>query len=180
MYSMTSLSLADLLPPRTKRQVFVSYHHDRDQWYYNEFSRIFSEHYEVITDRSLARQIDSTNVDYVMRQIRETWISGSSCTIVLCGLETPTRKFVDWEIKASLDKQHGLLGVKLPDNPILANGGCNKPARLQDNIDTKYAEWVWWETLIASPHNLAPWIEKCVGRSQLLINNSRSMKTYNG
>jgi hypothetical protein len=32
--------------------------------------------------------------------------TGTSCTIVLCGAETPKRKFVDWEIKAILDKGH--------------------------------------------------------------------------
>lgn len=34
-YSLSSLNSV-LIPP-VKRKIFVSYHHDNDQWYYNEF-----------------------------------------------------------------------------------------------------------------------------------------------
>jgi len=49
-----------------------------------------------------------------MRGIRENFITGTSCTIVLCGAQTHLRKYVHWEIKATLDKEHGLIGVNLP------------------------------------------------------------------
>lgn len=42
--------------------------------------------------------------------------------MVLCGAEAPQRKFVDWEIKATLDKEHGLIGINL--RPI--RGYCNR------------------------------------------------------
>jgi hypothetical protein len=104
----------DLLVNRApRRKVFVSYHHDKDQAFYNDLSRLDFE-YECVTDNSLDRWIDSDNPEYVIQRIRDRYIAGSSCTVVLCGRDTPWRKYVDWEIKATLDKTHGLLGVWLP------------------------------------------------------------------
>ena len=85
-----------------KARVFVSYHHRGDQAYYDMFSRTFGGIYEMIEDHSLDHEVDSDNADYVMRVIREQYITGSSCTIVLCGADTWGRKHVDWEIKATL------------------------------------------------------------------------------
>src|SRR5690349_7530115 len=104
-------------PQPIKRKVFVSYHHGGDQAYYEAFSKAFCDTYDVITDNSLERELDSENVDYVMRRIRENYISGSSCTIVLVGKDTWGRKYVDWEINATLEKEHGLIGVLLPTAP---------------------------------------------------------------
>ena len=78
---------------------------------------VFADDYEVIQDNSVEREIDSNDAEYVTRRIREDFITGSSCTVVLCGAETPQRKFVDWEIKATLDKEHGLIGINLPTIP---------------------------------------------------------------
>jgi MTH538 TIR-like domain (DUF1863) len=94
-----------------KRKVFVSYHHGGDQFFYNGLSLHFTEKLEIFEDQSLERAYDSENIDYVRWQIRQNHIAGSSCTLVLCGAHTHRRKFVDWEIKATLDKQHGLIGV---------------------------------------------------------------------
>jgi len=66
-----------------KRKVFISYHHTNDQYYYNEFSRLFSQTFDIFHDNSLDRKIDSTNAVYVNRKIREDHIVGSSITIVL-------------------------------------------------------------------------------------------------
>lgn len=125
-------------------KVFVSYHHGNDQAYADRFARLFDDTYDVLTDRSLDDQIDSDNVDYVFQRIRDEFISGTSCTIVLCGAETMNRKYVDWEIKATLDKKHALLGVALPTAPRAANGNFIVPSRLHANIQTGYARWMQW------------------------------------
>ncbi|MGH8510260.1 MAG: TIR domain-containing protein [Gammaproteobacteria bacterium] len=132
--------LGGMLQRPVKRKVFVSYHHQGDQRYYNEFSRFFSDTFDVFYDKSLDRTYESDNTDYVRWQIRQNDITGSSCTIVLCGAATHQRKYVDWEIKATLDKKHGLIGVWLPSLPLAPNGGTQKPDRLQDNIDFGYAK----------------------------------------
>ena len=46
--------------------------------------------------------IESTDTDYVMRRIRELYLQDSTVTIVLIGKCTWARRFVDWEIQASL------------------------------------------------------------------------------
>ena len=173
------LGLSALLPQPVKRRIFVSYHHDSDQWYYNEFSRFFSSQYEAVQDSSLNRLVDSTDTDYVMRRIRENYITGTSCTIVLCGPQTRWRKYVDWEIKATLDKQHGLVAIKLPNNiPDPITGGCHKPDRLQDNFDSGYAVWTSWDILTVE--NLRSCIEIANWKPKSLIKNGRIMRSRNG
>lgn len=170
--------LGALLAQPIKRKVFISYHHDNDQWYYNEFSRFFSRQYEAVQDNSLDRLVDSTDTDYVMRRIRENYITGTSCTIVLCGAETRWRKYVDWEIKATLDKQHGLVGIRLPNNQPDHLGRYHKPDRLQDNIDTGYAIWTSWEFLTLD--HLQICIENANSKQKSLLNNGRVMRSRNG
>ncbi len=162
------------------RSIFVSYYHLGDQVYYNEFSRLFSNSYGIIHDNSLDRIIDSDDTSYVRQTIREDYITGTSCTFVLCGAITPYRKYVDWEIKSTLDKEHGLIGVKLPELKIV-NNGCHKPARLQDNINSKYAIWTHWEKLICGgTFTIKRIIEEAIEKPKKLINNSRAMMTRNG
>jgi hypothetical protein len=172
-------SLGSLLRPM-KRKIFVSYHHANDQQYYDAFSRVFHDGYEAIYDNSLERRIDSDNAEYVMRNIRENCLTGTSCTLVLCGAGTRWRKFVDWEIKATLDKQHGLIGVNLPTNPRDAQGRVHKPDRLQDNIDSGYAVWVSWEEITRGSQVLQQHIELANARSKALIVNNRTLRRRNG
>jgi hypothetical protein len=175
---MVGSFLPSLLTP--KRKIFISYHHGNDRYYYDEFSRVFAATYEAVQDNSVDRVIDSDNVDYVIRKIREDYITGTSCTMVLCGAKTPWRKFVDWEIKATLDKQHGLIGVNLPTNPLNVKGTCTVPDRLYDNIQTGYAVWVQWNQLLTGPSFLTQQIEIANSKSARLINNSRSLRSRNG
>lgn len=179
--SNESLLGALLLRATTRRSVFVSYYHDRDQAYYDEFSRVFSDLYGIVKDNSLYRLIDSDDSEYVMRRIREEYITGTSCTIVLCGPDTPWRKYVDWEIKATLDKEHGLIGVNLPHNPQNHLGCYYVPDRLHDNINSGYALWVMWSNLIrGGVATLKSWVELAITREKPLIRNARPMRERNG
>lgn len=162
-----------------RRRVFLSYHHGGDQWHYDAFSRTFHDEYELISDTSLERRIDSDNVDYVLRRIRENYITGSSCTIVLVGAATWGRKYVDWEIDATLEKGHGLIGVRLPTLYPLANGLYPVPDRLFDNVDSGYAIWTDWATITQGRYSLISLIESANARSPLLINNSRARRVRN-
>ena len=163
-----------------KRKIFVSYHHGNDAQYYQGFAQYYSTTYDVLQDVSVDRVIDSDNADYVIRTIRENYITGSSCTVVLCGAQTRWRKFVDWEIKATLDRAHGLIGVNLPTNPRDVAGRVHKPDRLQDNIDSGYAIWIDWNSLQTGSVDLTAWIEAANSRSKTLIVNSRSLRRRNG
>ncbi len=165
---------------QTKRKIFISYHHGNDQAYCNMLSELMTDVYDIAYDRSLERAFDSDNPEYVMRRIRESHISGSSCTIVLVGAEAYKRKYIDWEIKATLDKEHGLIGINLPTNPInhLANT-CSKPQRLQDNIDSGYAIWDLWENVFVDPANLKVRIEQSINAPYSAIRNWRELMKRN-
>jgi antiphage defense system Thoeris ThsB-like protein len=140
-------------------------------------SRTFCDQYEVFHDTSLERAIDSDNTDYVRWRLAEKCITGSSCTIVLIGRETWGRKFVDWEIDATLERQHGLIGVMLPPDSIglLSPFDRNSvPPRLQDNVQSGYAVVYSWNEVTASAAALKQAIELANSRPQSLINNDRS------
>lgn len=98
--------------------------------------------------------IDSDDTDYVMRRIRELYLKDSTVTIVLMGKCTWARRYVDWEIQASLRSgetvtPNGLLGIKLPSYP---KRGGQFPSRLNLNLkqtddqEDCYARWIEYPT----------------------------------
>lgn len=163
-----------------RRRVFISYHHDVDEEYYDEFVLLFDKLYEIVADRSLDRRVDSDDPEYVMRRIRGSYLKGSSVTIVLCGEETWKRKYVDWEIRASLGQEMGLIGVNLPTNPLTPDEKYLVPSRLHDNIESDYAVWQWsWGKLTGNPDLLTELIEDALRRDKSLIDNSRATMKRN-
>jgi hypothetical protein len=68
-----------------------------------------------------------------MSQIRAKYLGDSTVTIVLIGLCTHSRRYVDWEIKASLrqgeTEPNGLIGVLLPSGSTSAH----LPPRFEQN-----------------------------------------------
>lgn len=164
------------ITPPVRHKIFVSFHHASDQAYYDAFSRAFHDTHEVIYDNSLERQIDSDNVDYVMRRIREKHIHGTSCTLVLVGANTWGRKYVDWEMYATLEKQHALIGVQLPTAPLDPNGRVIVPGRLHDNIRSGFASWLTWQQVTADVARLERAIAEAKARAKSLIVNTRERR----
>jgi hypothetical protein len=143
------------------------------------FSNAFHDNYESIYDNSLERRVDSDNIEYVMRKIRENYITGTSCTIVLVGYRTWGRKYVDWEIKATLDKQHGLIGVQMPTAPRTPDGSVIVPVRLHDNIQSGFALWLSWQPITSSVEHLRHYVADASSRSPQLIDNGRELRLRN-
>jgi antiphage defense system Thoeris ThsB-like protein len=166
-------------PPPVRHKIFVSYHHGGDQPYYDVFSRTFHDTYEAIYDNSLERRVQSDDADYVRRRICEDFITGSSCTIVLVGRNTWGRKFVDWEIRATLDKCHGLIAVQLPTAPLFPDGSVRVPDRLLDNIQSGYCVWVDWNRIASHAAGLGDLVALAKGRSGNLIRNDRAGRLAN-
>ncbi|MDP3034027.1 MAG: TIR domain-containing protein [Methanobacteriaceae archaeon] len=174
----------------TRRKVFISYHHaDKDE--VNEFIKTFSNDRDVFITRALGAGmdqniIDSKDTSYVMRRIRELYLKDSTVTLVMFGKCTWARKYVDWEIQASLRNSdnitpNGLLGVKLPsydeDEGYYPNR-LNKNL-LQDGDDDCYARVINYPT---RKDYLINWIEDAFNaRSsrKSLINNPRDRFGYN-
>ena len=77
-------------------------------------------------DKSLEEAIDSEDEEYIMRKIREDYLSDSTVTIFLIGTKSSEKegeeeqKFIKRELQASLyngkaNSRNGILGIVLPD-----------------------------------------------------------------
>lgn len=171
-----------LLP--VKRKVFISYYHDEDQYYRDEFERLFGDMF--INKSVKPGDIDSDlSTDYIKRLIQEDYITDSSVILILCGLNTWKRKHVDWEISAGLNKKvggySGLLGLHLPTHPDYQNENWhedNIPPRLVDNLKTGFASIYDWTTNRA---NIKKYIETAFKNrlKSSLIDNSRPQFSHN-
>ena len=125
-------------------KVFVSFHHKNDQSKANHLRDTYGSDNTLI-DRSLKDAYDDKTDDEILALIRNNHLKLSTVTIVLIGSETSKRKWVDWEIYASLRpygdrSRNGLLAIYLPT-------AGNTPERLQDNIDSGYAVTMKWENI---------------------------------
>jgi hypothetical protein len=130
-----------------RHKVFISYHHnEQNQKEVDKFVSDFDKTHDVFIYRALGIDmaddiIHSTDPVYVMRCIREKYIKDSTVTIVLLGNCTWARRYVDWEIQASLYQRegklpNGLLGIRLPST----NSSVKLPKRLEENVISKYAK----------------------------------------
>ena len=140
--------------------VFISYHDGRDDPRGGDlddrkrFEELFHDRAEVIVSRSVQDDdIDpNQNVETVRKLIREKYLAQTSVTVVLVGARTWQRKYVDWEIGASLrdteaNPRSGLVGVLLPSHPDYPGPHYDAhkiPPRLWDNIEGGYAKLYLW------------------------------------
>jgi hypothetical protein len=117
-----------------RHKVFVSYHAVDAV----EVVNFIEKYDDVFIARAIGMEedgsdiIDSTNVDYIRRVIREKYLKDSTVTMVLVGACTWARKFVDWEVYSSLRSNptpNGLLAVQLPSTAQ----STKAPARLELN-----------------------------------------------
>jgi hypothetical protein len=122
-------------------KVFICYHHANDQFYKDEFVRLFRN---IMVDWSV-RSGDiptGTSTDAIRDQIRRNYLRESTVTVVLIGTQTWQRKHVDWEIGASLRRtaassRSGLVGILLPTYPGYSTNKYDPytiPPRLAKNL----------------------------------------------
>ena len=148
---------------QVRHKTFISYHHD-NQEEVDKFIETFDHDRDVFmaravgSDQTMDELIESDDDDYVMRRIREEHIGDSTVTLVFVGKNTWSRKFVDWELAASLRQgskaglPNGLLAILSPElsEAIL-------PDRFVDNSEAGYAKFYPY------PKNrtqLAKWIDQ--------------------
>ncbi len=155
-----------------KRRVFISYHHQGEQRVVDGFVETFSDDYEVFTDNSLERAADSEDTEYLNQVCRDA-INGTSVTIVMIGKQTGCRKFVDWEIRHTLYREHGLVAISRPD---LTDSDACLPDRLKDNRSSGFAKWYTYPT---SASGLKSIIDEAYDADKSKINNSRAKKSRN-
>ena len=166
-----------------KHKVFISYHHDNDQYYYNKLDALFGGDFFVNKSVKDGDIDDNMKTDTIRQKIRDEYLSDTTVTIVLIGAETWKRKYIDWEISSSIrdtekNPRSGLIGIILPTYPRNDIQHYNKhtiPPRLADNIDCKFAKIYNWTE---NPIELMKWIEDAFqnrNNPNCLPDNSRSM-----
>jgi len=105
----------------------------------NYHKKYIQENLDVdMIDKSLNEPIESEDIDYIMRIIREQYLSDSTVTLFLIGpksnenLGTYEQRFIKRELQASLyhragNTQNGILGIVLPSmysNIYAGSGIC--------------------------------------------------------
>lgn len=132
------------------RIFFVSYHHDYDQAYVKKLREI--KQGMKVSDYSLKVDISEYTDEQIYSVIRNK-MRACSVTIILIGERTGHRKWIDWELWASLRsyknsrnpkrslKPKGLLAIYLP------TASHSLPERLQANIDSGYAVSMRWKNI---------------------------------
>lgn len=167
----------------TKRhKVFISYYHKDDERRRKKFEQM-CVHNNIMVNRSIQPDdIPPTEpVEVIIRRIREDFISDATVTIVLVGAGTWRRKYVDWEIYASLrhtaaNPRNGLIGIILPNHPDFNKTVVNLktiPPRLADNVEKGYAQLHHWT---GDMKKLKSWIHQAFKdrtNPRKLPNNSR-------
>lgn len=164
-----------------KRKAFISYHHD-DQDEVERFIEDFGD--ECFIHRTVGISsdiIDSDDKDYIMRKIREKYLTDSTVTIVMIGKCTWARRYVDWEVASTLrddpnNKRSGLMAITLPS---VADSTKTLPSRVEDNVDSGYARWWKYPTTRSG-------LESCIEEAFLArdalankVDNSRDLKKNN-
>lgn len=169
-----------------RHKCFISYHkHDSDE--VNNFIKTFDNNHDVFIYRAVREMdnniINSNNHDYIMRRIRELYLTNSTVTIVMIGQCTWSRKYVDWEIAStlrndSINKRSGLMAITLPS---VANIVKTLPPRFNDNLngDNGYAKWYKYPTSASSLANMIEEAFQARTQRSHLVNNQRELFGYN-
>jgi len=131
----------------TRHKCFISYHREDEREvkkFIEDFSEVFIPKVVGVSDND--DFIDSTDTDYVMRRIRELYLTDSTVTIVMIGKCTWARRYVDWEVASSLldhqnKKRSGLMAITLKS---VASSKTLQP-RVKDNVDGESGYARWWK-----------------------------------
>ncbi len=97
------------------RRVFFSFHYDGDIWRANQVRNA-----NVVAGTDLAGFFDHSEYDEAkktgdagIRQMIQRHLRNTTVTVVLIGSQTSARPWVKYEIKQSIERKNGLLGVRI-------------------------------------------------------------------
>lgn len=182
--------MSSLLRTYTRHKTFISYHH-ADEAEVSAFINHFDHDHDVLISRGIGASmagdvINSTNVDYIKQRIRNLYLRDSSVTLVLVGAETWGRRYVDWEIAASLRNtptslRNGLLAITLPS---IASLPRQLPPRAADNVDLANVDLAYgrWMKYPSNAATLAQWIDDAYKRRSThghFVDNNRTLRQRN-
>lgn len=168
----------------TRHKCFVSYHAadgDEVAQFIQDFGTEFIAKTIGVTDDDPF--INSDDDDYIKSQISGKYMADTSVTILLVGACTAKRRFVDWEIAATLrnspkNRRSGLVAWNLP-----SVGKTNyAPARLDDNWSSDEPSYASYYVPPTSKSSVRSAIDAAFqARTNLghLVDNSRVLRRKN-
>lgn len=168
-----------------RRKCFISYcagDTKEVEKFINDFGDVFIPKVIGITDKD--DFIDSNDSGYVMSKIREKYLGDSSVTICLIGSCTHSRRYIDWELKATLRggsyTPNGLIGIVLPS----LGGSAHLPPRFKQNWNKEDSSkgYATYYSYPSSKEALRKWIEDAHSRRTShtdFIVNTQSMHKNN-
>lgn len=134
-----------------RHKCFISYYHDDDKKYVDDLRAIYER--IVVSDYSLDTDLTVNTSDEQIYENIKFRMNNCTVTVVLIGRNTGRRKWVDWELWASLEpfisknleyrdtfRPNGILAIYLPGKKHYV------PKRLQDNIDSGYVVKMHWNS----------------------------------
>ncbi|HVS90462.1 MAG TPA: TIR domain-containing protein [Mucilaginibacter sp.] len=133
------------------RGLFISFqHNDRNRA--RGFTLLHHSKYVDLNfrGRHLLDPVNSENQSYIREKVREQ-LHGTSVTVVLLGENTCDSKWVEWEIKESIERGNGVVAIKLKDQD------CPLPDKspVAQALKEAGAEIMDWE-----PHEIQDAVER--------------------
>jgi hypothetical protein len=146
-----------------KRKAFISYH-GTDKVAVDAFISRWAHREGVFIPKVIGVYgqdlINSDDADYIMGRLRRDYLGDSTVTILLLGHCTHSRRYIDWEVKASLRQgdfytPNGLIGILLPGyTPV------HLPDRFQANWNRELKSVTPSACRKPSPRTQAEWPTK--------------------
>ena len=131
-------------------KIFISYHHENDQFYKGELSRL-NDRYKFLygTPIFIDMSVDTGGIsedlsdETIREKIRDEYLKNSTVTILFVGTETKHRKHIDWELYSSMyngkiNKQSGILVVNLP---VIKNHSSIKAGHGEQKLYPEITSW---------------------------------------
>lgn len=167
------------------RRVFFSFHYGRDVWRVNQVRNSWV----TPPNREAAGFFDAADREEIKRATDEKirrWIDeqlhNTSVTVVLIGNETAEREYVQYEIKKSIERGNGIVGIKIhslkdkesssdfsgsnPLNEFVVEDG-NEVTRLSSIFPT----YDWKRD--SGRENIGEWVEEAAQRADNLSGQER-------
>lgn len=97
------------------RTVFFSFHYQRDIWRINQIRNlpnIVGNAAAGFKDASLWEEAKRKGDENIKKMIDKALV-GTSVTVVFIGAKTYGRKFINYEIKRSLERGNGIVGIQI-------------------------------------------------------------------
>lgn len=144
------------------RSVFFSFYYDRDIWRANVIRNsgvVIGQAAAGWRDASLWEEAKRKG-DAEIRRMIDKALDGTTVTAVLIGYLTASRRYVDYEIRASEARGNGILGVRINNIPVPHQGADPVGATPQRLVNGGYPVYTW-----SDAQSFGQWVEQAYHRA---------------